>query len=82
MDNTFWIVISLFPAFISTVILLLWLCIFKYESVKQCVASNDQKLKEQGRNHIKKLFKQTEDFDSKKFFDDLVKAHRLANTEE
>ena len=46
--NTFWIFISSFAAIIGAVNLLLWLFVFKHESVKACLYSPDT-LGEDGR---------------------------------
>ena len=54
-DNTYWMVISLFPAGIGALNLLLWLCFFKLESLKCCLASENGE--DEARQNVRKIYK-------------------------
>lgn len=60
-DDKLWIVISLFPALIGAINLILWLFVFRLESVKAgIVAEIDSDVYKQGRDHVKKIYKEAD----------------------
>lgn len=76
-DDKFWIVISLFPALIGFINMVLWLFVFKLESIKACLASPEgSKYFEQGKLHVSKIY---QDNESGSVHRELLNSHRQAN---
>ena len=60
-DDKFWIVISAFPALIGGINAILWIFIFKLESVAACLSADEgSDLAEQGKVHVSKIYKDDE----------------------
>lgn len=79
-DDNFWIVINLFPALIGLINMILWLFVFKFESIKACLSSKEgTKYFEQGKLHVSRLYCE-DDYHS--IHKELLNGHLEANKDQ
>jgi len=75
-DDNIWMVISLFPALISGLNLLIWLCFFKLESLKSCMCSDNES---GARLNVQKIYKAEDESAYEHIYQELLTNHNEAN---